>query len=87
MFSSAPRTEDRPPDVSAPRTERTRKVRKTVDLAPARHHALKTWLDETAIELGRATVTSQDVLDALVGRLLTDETLARKIRVDLADGA
>jgi hypothetical protein len=37
------------------------------------------------VELGAARVTGQDVLRALVARLLTDETLARTIRSDLAD--
>lgn len=66
-----------------PRVARTKKVRKTVDLFPAHNRALLTWCNETADMLGEARITSQDLLEALVRRLLTDETLARKIRADL----
>lgn len=59
-------------------------VRSTVDLPPTRHAGLKSWCGEAAVEIGRSRVTTQDVMRALVGRLLTDETLARKIREDLA---
>jgi hypothetical protein len=58
-------------------------VRSTVDLAPARHAALKAWCNETAPEIGRARVTTQDVLRVMVARLLTDETFARSVRADL----
>jgi len=58
-------------------------VRRTVDLPLVRHHALTGWCTETAAELGMRRLTGQDVMAALVGRLLTDETLARKIRADL----
>lgn len=61
----------------------TKPVRSTVDLSPARHAALKRWSGEIAVEIGRSRVTTQDVLRALVVRLLTDEVLARKIRDDL----
>jgi hypothetical protein len=64
---------------------RTRLVRSTVDLAPVRHTKLALWRTETAAELGVGRITTQDVLRALVARLLTDETLARKIRADLED--
>jgi len=75
-------------EVSAPAppaapTVRAKPVRSTVDLPSGRHSSLKTWCTETATELGRARVTTQDVVNALVHRLLTDETLARKIRQDL----
>lgn len=64
-------------------TVRTKPVRRTVDLSPARHAELDAWCAETARTLGLARVTGQAVISTLVGRLLTDETLARKIRADL----
>lgn len=72
-----------PPQVI--RQERSRPVRRTVDLSPTHHRKLADWCSETAVELGVARVTGQDVLRSLVARLLTDETLARKIRADLAE--
>lgn len=67
------------------RSERSRPVRRSLDLSPTHHARLTEWCTEAAIELGAARITGQDVLRALVARLLTDETLARKIRADLAD--
>ena len=58
-------------------------IRSTVDLPPARHRSLKAWSAATATEIGRARVTTQEVINALVHRMLTDETLARKIKDDL----
>lgn len=66
-------------------TERSRMVRRSVDLSPNHHAKLGEWCNETAVQIGTARVTGQDVFRALVARLLTDETLARKIRADLAD--
>lgn len=60
-------------------------VRKTVDLPPQRYAALTTWCTESAAELGVTRVTGQAVINALVARLVTDETLARKVRADLAE--
>lgn len=62
---------------------RSRPVRRTVDLGPAEHDRLDVWQRETARQLGRARITGQDVLRALVVRLITDEELSRKIRTDL----
>lgn len=62
---------------------RTPRVRITVDLPAARHDSLKTWCQETAREQGRVRITAQELVNTLVHRLLTDETLARKIRDDL----
>lgn len=62
---------------------RSRPVRRTVDLSPADHDRLNEWQRETARQLGRTRITGEDVLRALVARLLTDDTLAGKIRTDL----
>jgi hypothetical protein len=69
---------------TAPLSKLARKpVRSTVDLPADEHAMLKAWCGETAVELGRVRVTTQDVLRALVERLLTDEALARGIRHDI----
>lgn len=75
--------EERPRQIL--RSERSTPVRRTVDLPPVHHQKLATWCSETAVELGVARITGQDVLRLLVARLLTDETLARKLRTDLAE--
>lgn len=78
-----------PEQTRAPRHQapavRAKPVRKTVDLPPARYAALTAWCSETAVSLGQSRVTGQQVFNALVSRLLSDETLARKIRADLAE--
>jgi hypothetical protein len=59
-------------------------VRRAVMLAHSEHLALSEWCRATATELGLSRVTGQDVLRMLVVRLLTDPTLARQLREDLA---
>jgi len=86
----ASRLEFRPPGAQPPEKKRpadepppaarTRLVRRTVDLPAARHHALTSWCEELAVNLGVARVPGQYVMDELVHLLLTDETTARKIR-------
>lgn len=66
-----------------PNAPLSKPVRSTVDLPPARHAAFKSWCAESAVELGRSRVTTQDVMRVLVGRLLTDEAFANRIRDDL----
>lgn len=68
------------PSAAAPHVK---PIRSTVDLLPVKHASFKAWCGETAVTIGHARVTTQDVIRALVDRLLTDETLARKIRDDL----
>lgn len=65
--------------------EEARRVRRSVSLSSADHASLTQWCHETAVQIGSARVTGQDVFRALVARLLTDETLACKIRADIAD--
>lgn len=62
---------------------RQKGVRRTVDLSPNDHARLNTWQGQAAQQLGRARVSGQDVLEALVKRLLTDESLARQIRQEI----
>ncbi|MGH4014563.1 MAG: hypothetical protein ACRDSL_11700 [Pseudonocardiaceae bacterium] len=63
---------------------RTKPVRRSVDLSPTYHTQLTQWCAETADEIGATRVTGQDVLRALVARLLVDQALARRIRADLS---
>jgi hypothetical protein len=63
---------------------RTKPVRRSVDLSPTYHLKLTQWCAETADIIGTARVTGQDVIRALVARLLMDESLARRIRADLS---
>jgi len=58
-------------------------VRLTVDLTPEQHAQLQRWCLDAAPSVGRPRVAGQQVLRALIGRLLTDEELARQITVDL----
>lgn len=73
---------DQPPVRAA--SDRTKPVRRSVDLSPSYHARLTDWCAETADEIGTARVTGQAVIRALVARLLMDERLARRIRADLS---
>jgi hypothetical protein len=63
---------------------RTKPVRRSVDLSPTYHVRLTQWCAEAADLIGTPRVTGQDVIRALVARLLMDEALARRIRADLS---
>ncbi len=63
---------------------RTKSVRRSVDLSPTNHARLTQWCAETADMIGTARVTGQDVIRALIARLLMDEALAERIRADLS---
>lgn len=74
-----------PTPASRRKVVRADAVRVTVDLAPTQHRALQTWTADAAETLGRARVTKQDVLTALVARLLDDPGLADQIITDLGN--
>lgn len=63
---------------------RQKNVRRTVDLTPAAHRALDGWQSGVADRLGLARVTGQEVLSALVDRLLNDDELAEHITAAIA---
>lgn len=63
---------------------RQKNVRRTVDLSPAAHRALDGWQSSVAERLGLARVTGQEVLSALVERLLSDDELAEQITQAIA---
>lgn len=74
------------PGIAAQRTEPfgyrqtpDRRTRRTVDLSSAQHRALDIWQRDAADRLGRARVTGQEVLSALVDQLLTDPRLSTQI--------
>lgn len=67
-----------PPLAPAP-VVRQKTVRRTVDLSPTAHRGLDKWQRDTADRLGRARVTGQEVLAALVDRLLVDSDMAEQI--------
>ena len=71
------------PRSTAAETPLAKPVRSTLDLPPAVHRDLQAWLNESAVRLGRARLTKQQALEALVKRLLVDETLAKLILDDL----
>ena len=77
--------EDEQPARQRVATERSKPVRRSVDLSPTQHSQLAAWCSATAVELGASRITGRDVFVALVDRLLSDPDLARQIRADLRD--
>lgn len=86
---SAIQARDRPAVVEEPAAPpapaRTRPVRQTVDLSPGRHTELATWRLDTALQLGRTRLTTQDVLAAAIDALLEDDVVARRVRARLEE--
>jgi hypothetical protein len=78
-----PTAEPTPVTVSPPLA---RSVRSTLDLNPTMHRDLQVWITESSTVLGRARLTKQDVLTALVARLLADKAFAASIINDLRSG-
>jgi hypothetical protein len=61
-----------------------KKVRRTVDLSPDHHRKLNRLLDEAADRLGRGRVTSQEMLQNVIAKLLDDEDLQDEVIAMLA---
>lgn len=70
-------------DRASPPTREPKPVRLTVDISPGRHAALQQWCLDAAPGVGRPRVAGQQVMRALLARLLTDERLSRAIITDL----
>lgn len=70
---------EEPPEPRPEPTTRTKRIRRSLDLQVARHHALNTWCEEQAVALGVPRVPGQYVLDELVGLLLTDVRTQRMV--------
>ena len=83
--ASDAQTPEAPAPVRSQPIVRQKTVRRTVDLSPAAHRGLDSWQRDTADRLGLARVTGQDVLAALVDRLLADSELADQIVRAIAD--
>jgi hypothetical protein len=76
---------DQSVDRSAPPSREPKPVRLTVDISPGRHAALQQWCLDAVPGVGRPRVAGQQVMRALLARLLTDERLSRAIIADLRD--
>ncbi|ADG97267.1 conserved hypothetical protein [Segniliparus rotundus DSM 44985] len=58
-------------------------VKSTIQFSDRQHDALAVWQREAARKLGRARVTRQEVVVALVGKLLSDKKLSEEILASL----
>ncbi|MCV7213698.1 hypothetical protein H7J51_00160 [Mycobacterium crocinum] len=74
-----PESSEPVPETAPAPVVRQKTVRRTVDLSPTAHRGLDNWQRDTADRLGLARVTGQEVLTALVDRLLADSKLAEQI--------
>lgn len=70
----------RPAQVIAPLQ---RSIRKNVDLSPDQNDRLADWQRSAARELGVARVTAQEVLVALVEKMLSDPNLGQQIKQEI----
>ncbi|MGH3563840.1 MAG: hypothetical protein ACRDTN_19175, partial [Mycobacterium sp.] len=77
--SAAHRIATRPTEPFGIKQKNARRTRRTVDLSPAQHRGLDIWQRQAADRLGRARVTGQEVLSALVDQLLSDSKLSAQI--------
>lgn len=75
-WSRASETEMKPTEPIPLRQTRTRR---TVDLSPDQHRALDLWQREAADRVGCARITGQEVMTALIDRLLGDPDLSAQI--------
>ncbi|OMC49708.1 ATPase [Mycobacterium sp. IS-2888] len=64
---------------------RLQRTRRTVDLPAATHRALDIWQRDAADRIGVARVTGQEVLTALIDRLLADPKLGAEITRAIQD--
>ena len=60
-----------------------RSIRKNVDLSPDQNDRLADWQRAAARELGVARVTAQEVLVALVEKMLSDPSLGQQIKQEI----
>lgn len=81
----SPSTEQAADQARAARTARTKPVRSSLDLPPARHHALRAREIELMRELGAVRGVRQALVSAMVHVYMTDETVARRVDEQLAD--
>ena len=63
---------------------RSRPVRLTVDVSPADHAALLRLTVEAAAQLGLTRVHGQEIVRALIARMLTDADLQARVLADVA---
>ena len=80
-----PRLERAAEQARAARTARTKPVRSSLDLPPARHHALRAREVELMRELGAVRGIRQALVSAMVHVYMTDEAFARRVDAQLAD--
>lgn len=74
-----------PVEVRRPATPRvrTRPVRLTVDVSPADHAALARLALDAAAELGLARVHGQEIVRALIHRMLSEPDLQRRVLAEV----